>query len=229
VKRFDKHRETVDAPEPPISNRLLTVPNFLCVIRLAGSFILIPIAWQGRNEVFLWLFIFLAMTDWLDGKLAILLNQRTVLGARLDSWADAALYAALLFGVVTMYGAILRSEFVWISAALVTYLISTAAGFWKYKRWPSYHTRAAKTSWFLNAVAVIALFSDWALWPLRVAAVAVTITNLEALLITLISPTWRANVTSVYHAWRSQVVRNTELTDNPVRTDSRITPRGRRR
>jgi len=202
VKSTGKRHETVATPEPEISNRLLTVPNFLCVIRLTGSFILIPIAWQGANEVFLWFFIFLAMTDWLDGKLAILLNQRTVLGARLDSWADAALYAALLFGVVTMYGAILRSELVWFSAAVITYLISTAAGFWKYKRWPSYHTRAAKTSWFLTAFAVIALFSDWHLLPLRVAAVAVTITNLEALLITIISPTWRADVTSIYHAWR---------------------------
>ncbi len=204
MKRYEKHRETVAAPEPEISNRLLTVPNLLCVIRLAGSFILIPIAWRGQNEVFLWVFIFLAMTDWFDGKLAILLNQRTVLGARLDSWADAALYAALLFGVVTMYGATLRAELVWTGAAIVTYLISTAAGFWKYKRWPSYHTRAAKTSWFLTAVAVIALFSNWALWPLRVAAVAVTITNFEALLITIISPTWRADVTSIYHAWRDR-------------------------
>ncbi len=202
MKRFDKHRETVDAPEPTISNRLLTVPNLLCVIRLVGSFILIPIAWQGRNEVFLWCFIFLAMTDWLDGKLAIFLNQRTVLGARLDSWADAALNAALLFGVVMMYGATLRFELVWIGAAVASYLISTAAGFWKYKRWPSYHTRAAKTSWFFTAVAVIALFSDWAMWPLRVAAVAVTLTNFEALLITIISPTWLVDVTSIYHAWR---------------------------
>ena len=202
MKSSGKHHETDAAPEPQISNRLLTVPNLLCVIRLAGSFILIPIAWQGRNEVFLWCFIFLAMTDWLDGKLAILLNQRTVLGARLDSWADAALNAALLFGVVMMYGATLRFELVWISAAVVSYLISTAAGFWKYKRWPSYHTRAAKTSWFFTAVAVIALFSDWAIWPLRVAAVAVTITNFEALLITIISPTWRVDVTSIYHAWR---------------------------
>jgi cardiolipin synthase len=202
MKSSGKHRETVDAPGPQISNRLLTVPNFLCVIRLVGSFILIPIAWRGQNEVFLWLFIFLAMTDWFDGKLAILLNQRTVFGARLDSWADAALYAALLFGVVTMYGATLRSELVWIGAAVASYLISTAAGFWKYRRWPSYHTRAAKTSWFLTAIAVIALFSDWALWPLRVVAVAVTITNFEALLITVISPAWRADVTSIYHAWR---------------------------
>ena len=202
VKGSGKHHETTDAPEPQISNRLLTIPNLLCVIRLVGSFILIPIAWQGRNEIFLWCFIFLAMTDWLDGKLAILLNQRTVLGARLDSWADAALNAALLFGVVMMYGATLRFELVWIGAAVASYLISTAAGFWKYKRWPSYHTRAAKTSWFFTAVAVIALFSDWAMWPLRVAAVAVTITNFEALLITIISPTWRVNVTSIYHAWR---------------------------
>lgn len=202
VKRFGEQHKTVDAAEPRITNRLLTVPNFLCVIRLAGSFILVPIALKSQNEVFLWLFIFLAMTDWLDGKLAILLDQRTVFGARLDSWADASLYAALLFGVVTMYGDILRSELIWIAAAVAGYLLSIVAGLWKYKRWLSYHTRAAKTSWFLTALAVVALFSDWALWPLRVAAVAVSITNFEALLITIISPTWCADVTSVFHAWR---------------------------
>jgi len=202
VKRYGEQHKTVDAVEPRITNQLLTVPNFLCVIRLAGSFILVPIALKGQNEVFLWLFIFLAMTDWLDGKLAILLDQRTVFGARLDSWADAALYTALLFGIVTMYGDILRSELVWIGVAVAGYLLSVAAGLWKYKRWLSYHTRAAKTSWFLTAVAVVALFSDWALWPLRVAAVAVSITNFEAFLITIISPAWCADVTSVFHAWR---------------------------
>jgi CDP-diacylglycerol--glycerol-3-phosphate 3-phosphatidyltransferase len=200
VKRLGDQPKSVDAAEPGITNRLLTVPNLLCVIRLAGSFILVPIALKGQNAVFLWLFIFLAMTDWLDGKLAMMLDQRTVFGARLDSWADAALYTALLFGTVTMYGERLRSELVWIGIAIASYVLSVAAGFWKYKRWPSYHTRAAKTSWFLTAVAVVALFSDWALWPLRVAAVAVSITNFEALLITIVSPAWRADVTSVFHA-----------------------------
>ena len=165
---------------------------------------LIPIAWLDQNEVFLWFFLFLAMTDWVDGKLAILLNQRSMFGARLDSWADAALYTALLFGLVTMYGETLRPELVWITAALATYLISTTAGFWKYQRCPSYHTRAAKTAWFLTVVGVISLFSDWSLWPLRIAGGAVIITNLEALLITIISPTWRVDVTSIYHAWRDR-------------------------
>ena len=204
MKRYGKRMQRIADLDPQISHRLLTIPNILCVIRLIGSFVLVPIAWQGHNEVFLWCFIFLAFTDWLDGKLAILLNQRSVLGARLDSWADAALYAALLFGLVTMYGDRLQPELVWIGAALVTYLISTAAGFWKYRRWPSYHTRAAKISWFLTAVAVIAIFSDMSLWPLRIAAVAVTLTNIEALLITLVSPAWRADVTSIYHACRDR-------------------------
>lgn len=202
MKPSGENRETVESPESQVSNRLLTVPNLICLIRLAGSFVLVPIAWQGRNELFLWLFVFLAMTDWIDGKLAILLNQRTIIGARLDSWADAALYTALLFGVVTMHGVRLQYELVWIGAAVVTYLVSTAAGLWKYHRWPSYHTRAAKTSWLLTAIAGIALFSNWSIWPLRIAAVGVTLTNIEALVITIISPSWRADVTSVYHAWR---------------------------
>ena len=134
-------------PKPEISNRLLTIPNLLCLIRLTGAFVLIPIALQGHNELFLWVFLGLAATDWLDGKLAILLNQRSVFGARLDSWADAALYAALAFGILVMYNAVLLAEKHWVLIALASYAVSTAAGFWKYGRWPSYHTRAAKTSW----------------------------------------------------------------------------------
>jgi len=202
MKNFDEDQDLNSSSGPRVTNRVVTIPNIICVVRLLGSFVLIPIALEGHNKIFLGLFIFLAMTDWFDGKLAILLDQRSVLGARLDSWADATLFAALLFGVVVMYTSTLQAELVWVVAAVSSYVISTLAGFWKYQRWPSYHTRAAKTSWFLTAVAVIALFTGWEIWPLRVAAVAVTLTNIEALLITIISPRWRIDVTSIYHAWR---------------------------
>lgn len=193
-----------DPDTPYISNRVMTIPNIICLIRLVGSLILLPIALQGDSQLFLWLFLFLAITDWIDGKLAILLNQRSVLGARLDSWADAALYAALLFGLLAMYRETLSEELGWILPAIGTYVISTAVGFLKYRRWPSYHTRAAKTGWLVTLIAVICLFSDWSIWPLRIATVTVVITNLETLLITLISPTWQVDVTSIYHAWRDQ-------------------------
>ena len=193
-----------DAPEVEISNKLYTIPNMLCLVRLIGSFVLVPIAWLGYYEVFLWLFVFLAMTDWIDGKLARWLNQRTVLGARLASWADTALYAALLLGIILLYGATLWDEILWVLPPIVCFLISITAGFWKYGRWPSYHTRMAKTTWFLAMVGTIALFTDWSIWPLRIALLAGTITNLEGLVITSISPQWRVDVRSLYHVWRER-------------------------
>ena len=201
---MDREQQPASAQpaEPRLSNRLFTIPNVLCMIRLAGSFVLVAIAWLDLPQVFLWGYLFLAMTDWLDGKLAILLDQRSVFGARLDSWADAALYLALLVGLVWFYGGLLRAEFAWVAPALATYLVSTAAGFWKYRRWPSYHTRSAKTSWLLTLIGVLALFNDWSLWLFRLALAGITLTNLEAIAITVISPAWRADVTSVYHAWK---------------------------
>ena len=202
MKSRRQGQQTKVANEPVISDRIVTVPNILCFIRLAGSVVLIPIALQDTPKLFLWLFLVLAMTDWFDGKLAYLLNQRSIIGARLDSWADAALYAALLFGIVVMYSDMLRAELVWFVAPIISYLISTAAGFWKYGRWPSYHTRAAKTCWFLVTVGAVALFADWSLWPLRLALAFTTLTNVEAIAITAITPHWRADVISIYHAWR---------------------------
>lgn len=198
----NEQQEPLTDAEPEVTDRILTVPNILCFIRLGGSVVLLPIALAGRNDVFLWLFLFLAMTDWFDGKLAYLLNQRTVIGARLDSWADAALYAALLFGIAIMYNELIVEELIWFLPPILAYVVSTTAGFIKYGRWPSYHTRAAKTCWFLVGVGAIALFADWSLWPLRIALAGATLTNLEAIAITLVSPYWRADVTSIYHAWR---------------------------
>jgi hypothetical protein len=87
---------------------------------------------------------------------------------------------------------------------LITYAVSTLAALWKFKRWPSYHTRAAKTSWFLILVGAVCLFGGWGLWPLRVALMAVTLTNLEALLITILSPSWRCDVGSLIRVLRER-------------------------
>lgn len=187
---------------PYVSDRLLTIPNLICGIRLAGSFVLIAIAWLDRSELFLGIYLFLAVSDWVDGKLAILLNQRSVFGARLDSWADTALYVALFVGAVMLHGDIVRAEIAWFIPPFAAYVISTAASLWKYRRWPSYHTRAAKIGWFLIMIGAIGLFTDWSLWPMRIALAFAALINLEALAITIISPAWRADVTSIYHAWR---------------------------
>jgi cardiolipin synthase len=186
------------------TDRIGTIPNIICVLRILGSIVLVVLAANGRDQVFLWLFVGLAISDWVDGKLAILLNQRSVWGPHLDSWADAALYFALFIGSILLRGDILQSEWEWLLPALASYALSTLAGCWKYRRWPSYHTRAAKTSWFLILVGAGCLLGGWNLWPLRVALAAVTLTNLEALLITILSPNWQTDVESIFHVLRER-------------------------
>jgi cardiolipin synthase len=75
-----------------------TLPNLLTALRI----ILMPFVawylWQGDVERAFWLFVAAAVTDLLDGNLARLLNQRSVLGAWLDPIADKL----MLLTTVTM-------------------------------------------------------------------------------------------------------------------------------
>ncbi len=192
--------------EPPDADHDLplrtfwTVPNVLCLIRIAGSVVLLGIAWRELPRVFFAWYLFLAATDWLDGKLAVRWHQRTVIGARLDSLADVLLYGAVLFGMMILEGDTLLSEWPWIAGAVVSYLASSAYGYWKFGKIPNYHTRGAKTSWLLMIFALWAMLFQWSLWPLRMAMLGVTLTNLEAIAITTILPQWQADVISVFRA-----------------------------
>jgi CDP-diacylglycerol--glycerol-3-phosphate 3-phosphatidyltransferase len=181
----------------------LNVPNALSFLRLAGSVVLVFVALAENSDVFLWLFVFLLMTDWVDGKLAILLKQQTTFGARLDSVADASMYAALLFGTCWLKWDVVAQEAPWLIAAVASYALTSGAGLIKYGRVPSYHTRAAKTCWFLVGVSAIFVFADWSVWPLRITAIGGVLTNIEAIAITLVLPEWTADVTSIYHAVKS--------------------------
>ena len=182
--------------------RLVNVPNVLCAIRFVGSFVLIGLAIAQAMNIFAGLLFFLLMTDWVDGKLAIMLKQQTKFGARFDTVADVSLYTALLFGLFWLKGEELASQWPWMGVAMISYALSVIAALIKFGRFPSYHTRAAKTCWFLVSVASIALFAGWSTWPIRIAAIAVTATNLEAVVITLVLKAPRVDLPSIYHAWK---------------------------
>ncbi len=182
------------------TTRFWTIPNILCLIRLFGSPLLIVLGVLEDAGLFLPWFLFMAMTDWVDGKLAVLLRQRTTFGARLDSWADATYYTCLTIGLGWLLRDTILAEWVWIAAAGASYALTTGAGLWKFGRWPSYHTRMAKISWGLVTIAAISLLLDWSIWPMRIACLSVIITNLEATAITLTLPEWQADVLNWFRA-----------------------------
>ncbi len=83
-------------------NRVLTVPNALSVLRLAGVPLFLWLLLGARHDA--WAIVVLAaggITDWLDGKLARWLGQSSRLGALLDPTVDRLYILATLlaFGV----------------------------------------------------------------------------------------------------------------------------------
>jgi cardiolipin synthase len=71
------------------ADRLLTIPNLLSVLRLAGVPLFLYLLLGPREDGWaLLVLVFAGFSDWLDGKLARWLNQMSNLGALLDPAAD---------------------------------------------------------------------------------------------------------------------------------------------
>lgn len=181
---------------------LLTVPNVIATARLLG---LVPLLWTaraGHREAFFVIMVVLLLTDWADGKLAKLLDQETVFGARLDSVADWFMYAAIGVALWWLEAEVIVSNAWLIAAVGAAWGLSATVSLVRFRRLPSYHNRLAKVSWLVAAVAAVALFlADTAVvipWAFGLAI----LTNLEGAVIGAVLPEWRANVTSVIGAWR---------------------------
>ena len=80
----------------PVPSDAWTVPNVLSYLRLAAVPVFVSLHLGGRPGWALIVFLAAAVTDWLDGLLARLLDQRTKLGAFLDPLADKLLIGAAL-------------------------------------------------------------------------------------------------------------------------------------
>ena len=178
----------------------MNLPNLITGFRLAVAPGLAVLALDGRAELFLYLFLALEATDLLDGLLARLLDQRTELGARLDSIADLVMYSLLLGGLAVLEGEVLLGEWAWIALVPVTCAASWIASLAKFGQMPSYHTVTARVSYFLVIGATAALLALDLVWPVRVAAAAVAVTNLEGVAITLILDAPSSDLASVITA-----------------------------
>lgn len=187
---------------PARRKRVWTIPNGICALRMAGTLPLLWAAHQGHRQWVLWIMVVLLASDWLDGKLATLLDQKTEIGALFDSVADAVMYAALALSFWWLEGEVIRREIAWFLGVGATWLGSAVVALIRLGRMPSYHSWGAKASWFVAGVVAI-------LWLLtgRAGAVPwalglVILTNLEAAVIGLVLPEWRADVATLWHALR---------------------------
>ena len=92
--------------EPVLSDRILTIPNALSALRLAGVPVFLwLVLGPHRDGLALLLLTFSGVTDYLDGKLARMLGQSSKIGALLDPAADR-LYIVSTVVALTIRGII---------------------------------------------------------------------------------------------------------------------------
>jgi cardiolipin synthase len=75
---------------PVVSRRVVTLPNLVSLVRLAGVPLFVALVVAGRDVAALVVLAVGASTDWVDGQLARRLNQVTRLGQILDPVTDRA-------------------------------------------------------------------------------------------------------------------------------------------
>jgi len=176
------------------TERWLNAPNALGLLRAMLALSLPPLAWHEQRVAFVVVFALATATDWIDGRLARRLGQRTRIGPVIDSLADALLYAMLGIGVLVLRPDALHWLWPWLAAAGGAYAVNLIAAVIRFRRMPSYHTRLAKVCWGLVSLAALVLVLDGPGWPAIVAGVALIITNAEEVAITLTLQRWRADV-----------------------------------
>jgi cardiolipin synthase (CMP-forming) len=97
VRVFD-----IGGPESPreASDRVLTIPNALSLARIAVLPLVLLDLLEGRFGRALVLLLLIGASDWFDGYLARVLDQRTLLGAVLDPIGDRVVFVVVGVGLV---------------------------------------------------------------------------------------------------------------------------------
>jgi len=182
----------------------ITPASMLSILRLALVPVLLALAAGAHRTAYTILLAVAFATDVADGYLARRRGQASVLGARLDTAADFALFLsippslALLFpqwwgrhGTVTL-------------VVLALALASDGLAALRFHRLPSYHTWAWKLAGSLLSVFVVALLLGRGSDELFYTAVAVsTLAALEEIAITFALSSWQPDVKSLWHVRRS--------------------------
>ena len=170
------------------------VPNCVTAGRIALVPVMLYFAWSGRTVAFTIVLVIALLGDILDGYLARRLNQRTSLGAQLDSWGDLLISLVYPPAAVWLRPDALFEIAPFVLIAVVAYLAPIAFGFLKFRRLTSYHTRLTTVTAYFVGFAVVCFFAGWSNWPFRAACLLLVLSQVEEVLISVLLPIWTPDV-----------------------------------
>ncbi|SEL06201.1 CDP-alcohol phosphatidyltransferase family protein [Rhodococcus maanshanensis] len=165
----DRPREVADVATVPImSDRIVTVPNLLSVVRLVGVPLFVYLLLGPHADGWALAILMLSgFTDWADGKLARLLNQSSRLGALLDPLVDR------LYVVSTLVAFAIRGIIPWWVAAVLIgrdVILALTLPIYRRRGLPPpavlYLGKAATFALMFALPLILAAQGDWAFAPI---------------------------------------------------------------
>jgi phosphatidylglycerophosphate synthase len=180
----------------------MTLPNKISITRIVLTPFLVWIGWVHQEELFLVLLALLLISDFLDGFLARRLHQETRLGAQLDTVGDLLMTVFSVAGGWLLWPERVTPEAPFFLSMLGLLALSGLVCLMMYHHFPTYHAWSAKISTAMTGTGVWILFAGITPWVFRIAIGVLAFSAFEEILITLILPSWRPNVPTVFHALR---------------------------
>lgn len=179
---------------------IYNLPNLVSMIRILMSPVLIYFALTQQPDWYIGVLIFTVFTDVLDGFLARILRQITVIGSHLDSWGDFVIYNTMALCAWILWPEIIQREKLYFIIIVLSFIMPAIIGYMKFHRFTSYHTWAVKLAVAVTIISYILLFTGVVDWPFRLAAVFCLYAALEEIAITLLTRHQHVDVRSVWAA-----------------------------
>jgi phosphatidylglycerophosphate synthase len=191
----------------PLSSWLRSLPAALVVLRFAIAPLLLWDAWDGRTSAgFVVGYSVAVLSDILDGMIARRLGVSTAKLRQGDSWADVSLYSCVALSIWRVFPDTIATFQRPLLLLLLAQLALYGLSWFKFGKFPSYHTYTAKFWGVMLAIATIMLFgfgqAGISLW---LAIGAGLLNSIEEIAITLILPTWQHDVLSLNQAKRQAI------------------------
>lgn len=134
------------------------IPNLLSLYRLVSFPWLIYVIYSWQEKMFLVLLCINIATDILDGLIARAFHLQTKLGARLDSAADWATYAAAGYGLVQFHWSFITAQSVFLLCFLGFFLLPYILSYARFRKFPSLHLYSSKIGGTIDMIFLLYLF-----------------------------------------------------------------------
>ncbi|MEJ2500200.1 MAG: CDP-alcohol phosphatidyltransferase family protein [Campylobacterales bacterium] len=181
-----------------MTTTLWTIPNLLSLFRLACAPFLVLSGAADTPVPFFIILSLMLISDALDGFLARMLHQTSVLGAKLDSYGDYATYLAVAFGAWLQWPERIEREAFVILFAVFVFVLPAAVSIFKFHRFASYHTLITKITAVLMSLGIFALLVFDVSWPFHIAVGMLVIEAVENIAITLALDAPRTDIASYW-------------------------------